>query len=174
MYWRMAAAFALALAAGCDQLSTPNGPAGGGVADYPVIARGGLRKLAESNATVVGVLNDVQPPYIYASFRDGKLEWSTDPQKRAAIQGHADAYNRPDMTCLGFEYKRLSTPGRAERYLVCEALAQLRVSNSLPRSQDFVFPPGALFLQYEPPKETGYPQYYYLSVQAANRAPPSD
>ena len=69
------------------------------------------------------------------------------------------------MTCLGFEYKRLSTPGRAERYLVCEALEQIRVSNSLPRSQDFVFPTGALFVVYEPPKETGYPQYYYLKPQ---------
>ena len=81
------------------------------------------------------------------------------------IQGRADSYSRPDISCLGFEYKRLSTPGRAERYLVCEALETLHVSNALPRSQDFVFPAGALFVEYEPPRETGYPQYYYLNVQ---------
>jgi hypothetical protein len=158
---RLAAAIALALVAGCDKTDDIKG----GVGNYPIIDKGGVRKLLESNANVVGLLNDIQPPYIYASFRGGKLEWSTDPQRRSMIQGQADVYNRPDMTCVGFEYTRLSTPGRAERYLVCESLQEIHVENALPRSQQFVFPPGALFLQYEPPKKTGFPQYYYLSVQ---------
>jgi|1185.fasta_scaffold129438_2 hypothetical protein len=158
---RLLAVVVLALAAACNQTDDLKDAANAG--KYPLVAKNGLRRLAETNATVVGVLNDVQPPYIYASFRDGKLEWSTDPQRRSMIQGQADVYSRPEMTCLGFEYARLSTPGRAERYLVCEALAPLHVTNALPRSQQFTFPVGALFLQYEPPKGAGFPQYYYLS-----------
>lgn len=151
-----------ALAAACDQKHEPTAPAAG---EYALVAAGGLRELLDSNARVVGVLNDVERPYVYASFRDGWLEWSTDKERRSLIQGRADTYNRPDMSCLGFEYKRLNTPGRPERYLVCEALDELKVSNVLPRSQDFVFPTGALFLEYDPPKEVGYPQYYFLGLQ---------
>ena len=131
----------------------------------PLVSQGGLQQLVESNASFAGYLNNVEPPYIFASFRDGWLHWSSDPDRRSMIQGRADAYNRPDMSCFGFEYKRLATPGRSERYLVCEALEQLQLSNALPRSQDFAFPTGTLFLQYLPPKETGYPQYYYLKIQ---------
>ena len=159
---------ALALVAGCNQ--TDDLKQGGANGDYPIVAKGGLRKLLESNASILGVLNDVQPPFVYAAFQDGKLERSTDPEKRSAIRGTADAYTRPDMNCLGFEYKRLSNPGRAERYLVCEALTQLRVSNSLPRGQDFVFPAGALFLEYDPPPNIGYPQYYYLKLAERPRS----
>ena len=158
---RLAVAVALMLvAAACDQKHEPTAPAG-----EALIAAGGLHELLDSNARVVGVLNDVEKPYVYASFRDGWLEWSTDRERRSMIQGRADTYNRPDMSCLGFEYKRLNTPGRPERYLVCEALDELKVSNVLPRSQDFVFPTGALFLEYDPPKEVGYPQYYFLGIQ---------
>jgi hypothetical protein len=160
---RLAAAVALVLvAAACDPKNDPKAPSG---AEYALIAAGGLHELIDSNARVVGVLNDVEAPYVYASFRDGWLEWSTDKERRSMIQGRADTYNRPDMSCLGFEYKRLGTPGRAERYLVCEALDEVKVSNALPRSQDFVFPAGALFLEYEPPKEAGYPQYYFLNIR---------
>lgn len=159
---RLAVAVALVLAAAaCNQRNDAKAPAG----EYALIAAGGLQQLLGSNAKVYGFLNDVEQPYVYASFRDGWLEWSTDKDRRSMIQGRADSYNRPDMSCLGFEYKRLGTPGRAERYLVCEALDEVKVSNALPRSQDFVFPAGALFLQYEPPKETGYPQYYFLRIQ---------
>ena len=163
MKTRLAAAVAVMLvAAACDQKHDPTAPTGG---EYALIAAGGLNGLLDSNARVVGVLNDVEQPYVYASFRDGWLEWSTDKERRSMIQGRADTYNRPDMSCLGFEYKRLNTPGRPERYLVCEAIEEVKVSNALPRSQDFVFPAGALFLEYEPPKEVGYPQYYFLSLQ---------
>ena len=161
---RLAATVAfLLVAAACDQKDAGKAPAGG--ADYALVAAGGLRELLASNARVIGILDDVEQPYVYASFHDGWLEWSTDRERRSMIQGRADTYNRPDMSCLGFEYKRLGTPGRAERYLICEAAGELKVSNALPRSQDFVFPAGALFLQYEPPKETGYPQYYFLRIQ---------
>lgn len=159
---RLAMVATLALVAGCNQTDERK-PASVN-SEYPIIAKGGLRKLLESNASILGVLNDVQPPFVYAAFQDGKLEWSTDPGKRSAIRGAADEYTRPDMKCLGFEYKRLSNPGRAERYLVCEALTQIRVSKSLPRGQDFVFPAGALFLEYDPPPNIGYPQYYYLKM----------
>jgi hypothetical protein len=160
---RLAVAVVLMLvAAACNQRNDSKAPAGG---EYALIAAGGLQQLLGSNAKVYGFLNDVEQPYVYASFRDGWLEWSTDKDRRSMIQGRADSYNRPDMSCLGFEYKRLGTPGRAERYLVCEALDEVKVSNALPRSQDFVFPAGALFLEYEPPKEVGYPQYYFLGIQ---------
>ena len=86
---RLAAAVALALAAACNPTDDAKDRSGAG--NYPVVDKGGLRKLLESNASVLGVLNDIQPPFIYAAFRDGKLEWSTDPQKRSAIQGPADA-----------------------------------------------------------------------------------
>lgn len=153
---------ALVLAtAACDHKDEPKAPGGGSA----LIVAGGLQHLLDSNATLVGFLNEVEPPYVHAAFRDGWLEWSTDKQRRSLIQGRADVYNRPDMKCLGFEYKRLSVPGRAERYLVCEAIQELRLSNVLPRSQDFVFPSGALFFEYEPPKEIGYPQYYFLAIE---------
>jgi hypothetical protein len=165
MKTRLVTAVALVLgAAACDhkeEAKVPSGAAG----VHAMIASGGLKSLLESNARLVGFLNDVEQPYVYASFRDGWLEWSTDKQGRSLIQGRADTYSRPDMNCLGFEYKRLGMPGRAERYLVCEALDELKVSNVLPRSQDFVFEAGALFLEYEPPKEVGYPQYYFLRIQ---------
>ena len=156
---------AVALAAACDQGNESKEPSGAQAGMQPVVAKGGLQKLLDSNAALIGYLNDQEPPYIFASFHDGWLDWSTDRERRSLIQGRADAYNRPDMTCLGFEYKRLSTPGRAERYLVCEALESLKVSNVLPRSQDFAFATGTLFFLYLPPKEIGYPQYYYLNVQ---------
>src|SRR4051812_15606468 len=154
-------AAAATLVAACDKAAYDTPPS----AARALISKGGLQQLADSNATFVGYLNDQEQPYIYAQFRDGWLQWSTDPDRRSLIQGRADAYSRPDMSCFGFEYKRLSTPGRAERYLVCEATEPLKVSNGLPRSQDFAFPTGALFLQYLPPKEVGYPQYYYLKIQ---------
>ena len=165
----LAAAVAIVIVtAACDQKQEAKAPAGvaGG---HALVDIGGLKALLESNAHVVGFLNEVEQPYVYASFKDGWLEWSTDPDRRSLIQGRADTYNRPDMSCLGFEYKRLGVPGRAERYLVCEALGEIRVSNALPRSQDFLFPTGALFLEYMPPKEVGYPQYYFLGLQ--NRRP---
>ena len=165
MNTRLAAAVALMLlAAACDQneqAKAPPGVAGG----HALVDIGGLKTLLESDAHVVGFLNEVEEPYVFASFRDGWLEWSTDRERRSLIRGRADTYGRPNMNCLGFEYKRLGLPGRAERYLVCEALAELKVSNVLPRSQDFSLPVGALFLEYEPPKEVGYPQYYFLGLQ---------
>jgi len=50
-----------------------------------------------------------------------------------------------------------------QSYLVCEALQSIEHSNSLPRSQDFRLEPGTLFLMYEPPKGTGYVQFFYAA-----------
>ena len=49
--------------------------------------------------------------------------------------------------------------------LVCEALDAIQHRNNLPRSQDFYLKRGDLFLEYEPPRGTGFPQIYYLSEQ---------
>ena len=69
--------------------------------------------------------------------------------------GHADLFTLPEKTCVF-----MPTHG-PEKYLVCEAPRSITHSNSMPRSQDFSFASGALFLMYEPPQGTGYTQYYY-------------
>jgi hypothetical protein len=163
-----ALAVTIALLAACDGKPEPardfQSPGAG------TLRKGGLQQLAAANANLVGYLHEAKDPTIFAAFRDGWVQWSTDPQKRSAVHGRADVYSRPDMNCVGFEQKSFVMPTHGpERFLVCEALQSLKVSNILPRAQDFFFPAGALFLQYQPPKGTGYPQYYYLAVEKEAR-----
>jgi len=102
---------------------------------------------------------------LIASFNNGTLQWRSDPKSPPLAQGAVDYFTEPDKTCVGFEYKNVSMPGRGpERYLVCEATRTIQHSNSLPRSQDFYLDAGTMFMEYEPPAGTGFVQYYYAAV----------
>jgi len=126
---------------------------------------GRLQQLVASNATVIGYLYTPDKPYVIASFNNGTLQWRSDPKSPPLAQGAVDYFTEPDKTCVGFEYKNVSMPGRGpERYLVCEATRTIQHSNSLPRSQDFYLDAGTMFMEYEPPAGTGFVQYYYAAV----------
>ena len=117
-----------------------------------------------SNATVVGYLYTPDKPYAIASFSDGWLQWRANVESPPLANGPAKFLSEPDRMCVGLEQKNVSMPTHGpERYLVCEATRPIRHSNSLPRSQDFWLDPGTLFLQYEPPAGTGFPQYFYAA-----------
>jgi hypothetical protein len=161
-----AAIVALLLAAACGQDSPPKPgqQSSPPVATTPFSAKEQLRELARDNATVVGYLYVAEQPSVIASFSDGRLLWRTDPKAVPVAQGPAVHFAEPDKACIGFEQNNPVTPSHGlERYLVCEAVQPIKHSNSLPRSQDFLLKPGTLFLQYQPPAGTGFPQYYYAT-----------
>ena len=142
----------VAFAAACDQSGHSQTP------------QARLKKLATSNATVIGYLYVPDTPYIIASFKNGTLQWRTSTQHNGA-QGPADIFVEDDKTCIGFEHKNpVMASSRPEQYLICEALQPIKHSNSLPRSQDFWLRRGTLFLLYRPPAGTGYEQYFYASL----------
>ena len=153
--------------AGCDRESPAAPPAG--VVPAPaasVVPKGRIQDLLKSNAKLVGYLYAPEQPSILAAFTSGELQWRSDPQSASSVQGRADVFTWPDKNCVGFEQKNLFMPTHGpERYLVCEALQAIRHRNNLPRSQDFAFSRGAVFLEYQPPRGTGFPQVYYLSEQ---------
>jgi hypothetical protein len=123
-----------------------------------------LQQLVASNAKVVGYVYSAEQPSIVASFSNGWLQWRAEGANYPVAQAQAEIFTEPDRTCIGFEQKNpsLASHGPAQ-YLVCEAVQPITVSNSLPRSQDFWLKPKMLFLQYQPPRGTGYTQYYYAS-----------
>lgn len=127
--------------------------------------RGGtpkLQELAKRDASLVGYLYSADTPYIVASFEKGTLVWRTQGGANAVARGPVAAISDSDRACLGFKQTNPTMPSHgAERYLVCEALEPIKHSNSLPRSQDFSLPAGTLFLQYDPPASTGFPQLFY-------------
>jgi hypothetical protein len=143
----------LVCAAACDRSSQPQ----------PATTQG-LLELVTSNATLVGYLYVADTPSVTASFSNGVLQWRGDANAQATTQGKIHLFTWPDRTCIGFEQKNVAMPSRGpERYLVCEAVQAITHSNSLPRSQDFRFASGTLFLQYDPPAGTGFTQIYYAS-----------
>jgi len=151
----LAASMVLGLA-GCDH-SAPE------AANSP---EGRLKQLVASNATVVGYIYSADQPHVVASFRNGSLLWRHDPNSKSIIEGPAEPYSEPDRSCVGFAAKNPSMPAQgAERYLVCEAIRPIRHSNSLPHSQDFRLQPGTMFMEYQPPPGTGYPQFFYVSMK---------
>ena len=128
--------------------------------------KGRVQQLLTSNARFVGYLYSADQASIVAGFSNGMLQWRSDPQSKSSVQGQADVFTWPDKSCLGFEQKNLFMPTHGpERYLVCEAVRPIQHRNNLPRSQDFSFERGALFLEYQPPQGTGFPQIYYLGEQ---------
>jgi hypothetical protein len=153
---------ALALTA-CDQAAPPSAKpaaATAGASSAPVSAQ--LDQLAKSNASVVGYLYSAETPYIVATFENGTLIWRTQGGANAVAKGRVSVITEPDRSCLGFEQKNPTMPDRgSERYLVCEAVDSIKHSNSLPRSQDYSFSTGTLFLEYDPPRGTGYVQLFY-------------
>ena len=149
----------LALAAACEQSSSPpqTKPAS--------TPSGRLEQLRASNAKLAGYLYTADKPFVVATFNNGSLQWRHDPEGKSIIQGPAELFSEPDRVCMGFQAKNPSMPAQGpERYLVCEALRLIEHHNSLPRSQDFRLQPGTLFIEYEPPAGTGYPQIFYASV----------
>jgi hypothetical protein len=129
-------------------------------------AKGRLADMVQSNTKLVGYLYSADQPYVVVAFQQGVLRWRSDPQSNSASEGRPKVFNWPDKTCLGFEEKNLSMPSHsAERYLVCEATAGIQHRNHLPRSQDFFFKRGDVFLEYQPPEGTGFPQVYYAGAQ---------
>src|SRR5438067_1428411 len=156
----LAASIVVGLAAACEQSTPSKAPA---PANSP---EGRLERLAASNATVVGYLYAADKPYVIASFQNGSLQWRHDPQSKSIIQGPAEPYSEPDKSCVGFAAKNPSMPAQGpERYLVCEAIRPIHHSNSLPRSQDFRLQPGTMFMEYQPPPGTGYPQVLYVIMK---------
>lgn len=149
----------LALAAACGQSgSTPQA--------RPAASPGGrLQELASSNAKLVGYVYSPDRPFVLATFNNGSLQWRHDPEGKSVIQGPAEMFSEPDRVCIGFQAKNPSMPAQGpERYLVCEAVRPIEHHNSLPRSQDFRLQPGTMFIEYEPPAGTGYPQIFFASV----------
>jgi hypothetical protein len=127
---------------------------------------GRLQRLVTANAAMVGYIASPEQPAILASFGNDLLQWRSDPKGSSMVQGRADVFSYPDRVCVGFEQKNLFMPTHGpERYLICEATEPIKHSNFLPRTQDFSFAPGALFMQYEPPRGTGFPQIFYIAVE---------
>ena len=127
---------------------------------------GRLADMLQSNAKLVGYLYSADQPSVAVDFQDGMLRWRTDPHGRAIAEGRAQVFTWPDRACIGFEQKNASAPARPpERYLFCEATERIEHRNHLPRSQDFSFDRGDVFLEYQPPEGTGYPQIYYAGEQ---------
>lgn len=157
MHRVLGALLVVALASACDRPVAPKTIN----ANTP---EGRLEQLVAANATIVGYLYTAEKPFVIASFRDGALQWRHDPDSKAMIQGPAELFSEPDRACVGFAAKTPSMPAQGpQRFLVCEALRPIEHSNSLPRSQDFRLAPGTLFLEYQPPSGTGYPQFFYAS-----------
>ena len=150
---------ALALSA-CDQSSPPAKPGA------PVLeaARAPTPQLAAlaTGATVIGYLYSADAPYIVATIDNGTLLWRSQGGANPVAQGPIGAITDSDRSCIGFKQKNPTMATRGpERYLICEATAPITHSNSLPRSQDFTFSPGTLFLEYDPPSGTGFAQLFY-------------
>lgn len=157
MHRLLAALIVLTLVPACDQPASPSASQ----ADTPE-AR--LKQLAASNATVVGYLYSADKPFVVATFNNGTLQWRHDPENKSVIQGPVERFSLRDRTCIGFASKNPSMPAQGpERYLLCEALQPIEHHNSLPRSQDFRLQSGTMFIEYEPPAGTGYPQLFYAS-----------
>lgn len=151
----IAALIVLTLAPACDRRASTSDAA---------TPEARLEQLAQSNATVVGYLYTADKPFVVAAFSNGALQWRHDPANKSIIQGPAELFRLADRTCIGFAGKNPSMPAQGpERYLVCEALAPIEHHNSLPRSQDFRLQTGTMFIEYEPPAGTGYPQLFYAS-----------
>lgn len=145
-------AMIFALAAACNP-ETSNAP-------------GSLGRLMKRNAALVGYLQTIEQPIILAKFNDGVLQWRADPESLSMAQGRAEPMNTSDRNCVGFAQKAQSMPTHGpQRFLVCEALTSIQHRNNVPRSQDFYLKAGDLFLEYQPPAGTGFPQVYYLSEQ---------
>lgn len=142
----------IALVAGCKpRAATPTGR---------------LADMLQSNAKLVGYLYSADQPSVAVDFHDGMLRWRSDPHGRAIAEGRAQVFSWPDRACLGFEQKNVSAPARPpERYLFCEATERIEHRNHLPRSQDFSFDRGDVFLEYQPPEGTGFPEIYYAGEQ---------
>jgi hypothetical protein len=155
----------LAITASCKQESPPVAPANAPpTTAKQAEAKGRLQDLLKTNAAFLGYLFSPDTPAILGGFKDGMLQWRSDPKTPSMVQGRADVFTWPDKRCVGFEQKNLFMPTHGpERYLVCEALEPIKHHNSLPRSQDFSFQRGQLFLEYQPPQGTGYSQIYYLA-----------
>jgi hypothetical protein len=150
----------LAVLASCKEEAPPVAPA-------PVVTKqtpkGRLDDLLRGNSQFVGFLYSADQPSIIAWFNKGMLMWRSDPQNQSFVQGRADVFTWPDKSCIGFEQKNLFMPTHGpERYLVCEAVEPIKHRNNLPRSQDFSFQRGDVFLEYQPPQGTGYSQIYFL------------
>lgn len=129
-------------------------------------AHGSVGSLIKNNATFVGYLLAADQPDVIARFNDGVLQWRADPASQSMAQGRAEPFNSADRHCVGFAQKAQSMPTHGpQRFLVCEALSSIQHRNNLPRSQDFYFKRGDLFLEYQPPPGTGFPQVYYLGEQ---------
>jgi hypothetical protein len=154
----LAALIILTLAAACGQSSSPPQA-------RPAASPGArLEQLVRSNATLLGYLYTADKPFVVAAFSSGALQWRHDPESKSIIQGPAELFSESDRMCVGFQAKNPSMPAQGpERYLVCEAVRPIEHSNSLPRSQDFRLSPGTMFLEYQPPAGTGYPQIFYAS-----------
>jgi hypothetical protein len=130
------------------------------------VGTGRVQQLVKSDARMVGYLYSADQPNINARFSRGTLQWRSAPGNVSSVEGPAKAFGSPEKSCVGFEQKNLSMPTHGpERYLVCEALQPIEHRNNLPRSQDFRFKRGELFLEYEPPQGTGFPEVYYLSEE---------
>ena len=161
MKWSVIAAL-LAIAA-CDRgAERPAAKPANAPLATPANATAQLQELAKSNATVLGYLYSAETPYIVASLDGGTLVWRTQGGANSVAQGRVAPLNESDRSCIGFKQRNPTMPSHGpERYLICEALAPIRHSNSLPRSQDFTLQPGTLFLQYDPPLGTGFAQLFY-------------
>ena len=153
----LTAVIILTLSAACGRSGEP-------AARPPATAGGRLEQLLASDATLVGYLYTAERPFVVAAFNKGALQWRHDPENKSIIQGPAEFFSDTDRVCIGFQAKNPSMPAQGpERYLVCEAVRPIEHSNSLPRSQDFRLAPGTMFLEYQPPAGTGYPQFFYAS-----------
>jgi len=154
------------LAAACkpESPAEPTGPTP--TPPSKLATKGRLDDLVRANSRFVGYLYSADQPSIIGAFKDGVLQWRNDPDNQSIVQGRADLFTWPDKTCVGFEQKNLFMPKPGpERFLVGEAVEPIKHRNNLPRSQDFSFQRGNLFLEYQPPQGTGYPQMYYLGEQ---------
>lgn len=157
----------LTFAAACKQESAPAPKTNAlrAAAKQPE-PKGRLQDLIKADTAFVGYLYSADKPSIAGGFKGGMLQWRSDPQSNSVVQGRADMFTWPDKRCVGFEQKNLFMPTHGpERYLVCEALETIKHRNNLPRSQDFSFQRGQLFLEYQPPPGTGFSQVYYVAEQ---------
>lgn len=127
---------------------------------------GRVADMLQANTKLIGYVYSADQPNVLAAFHGGMLQWRSDPQRQSVAEGRAQVFNYPDRTCMGFAQKNPSMPARGpERYLVCEAIGSIQHRNHLPRSQDFSFKRGDVFLEFQPAEGTGFPQVYYAGEQ---------
>jgi hypothetical protein len=128
--------------------------------------KGRVAEMLQSNAKLVGYVYSADQPNVVVAFDHGMLRWRSDPQRQSVAEGRAQVFNYSDRMCLGFEQKSAAMPARApDCYLVCEATESIQHRNHLPRSQDFSFKRGDVFLEYEPPEGAGFAEIYYAGEE---------